>query len=142
MVPCAESNTNLPKLPGQTELPSEAPDCQQCAACCFSELARYVRVTGSDYSRLEEAAESLVYFIENRAYLRLSDGHCAALNFDVQPGHFSCRVYKHRPETCRELERGGAACLGERETKGERPLVFLGRKENNVNPGSDRTCRG
>ncbi len=110
-------------------IPFATPECQQCAACCFSELTRYVQVTGNDYARLGEAAESYVQFIENRAYMRPVDGHCAALKFDMQWGQFICQEYENRPEVCRGLQRNSAACRAEREVKGERSLVFLRRKD-------------
>ncbi|HEY2513877.1 MAG TPA: YkgJ family cysteine cluster protein [Polyangiaceae bacterium] len=102
------------------------PDCLACGTCCFSTLERYVPVTGDDYARLgEERAERLVHWIGNRAYLRLEDGHCAALVVDASSGRFVCSTYDTRPAICRELERGSAACRGEIATKGERPLTAL-----------------
>jgi hypothetical protein len=55
------------------------------------------------------------------------DGHCAALIVDTARGRFVCGVYEDRPATCRELERGGGACAGERQVKAERPLLALRR---------------
>ena len=101
------------------------PECQQCSACCFSELERYVRVTGSDYTRLGEAAPTFVHFIGNRAFMRMRDGHCAALMLDAKSGRSACQVYEQRPQTCRDLERGSPSCLGERHAKVERVLVHL-----------------
>lgn len=94
-------------------------DCTTCGTCCFSDLARYVRVRGDDYERLGDDAEALVAFHENQAYLRMEAGHCAALVVD--DGRFLCRVYERRPAICRELERGSPACEGEIATKGDRP---------------------
>ena len=124
----AECDAAASAFPNSSALPIEPADCQHCAACCFSELARYVRVTGNDYARLGADAVAYVHFIENRAFMLLIDGHCAALKFDSESRQFACQVYEHRPEVCRELERGSTACQGERQAKGERPLVFLGRK--------------
>jgi hypothetical protein len=103
-------------------------ECTECAVCCFSTLERYVEVKGSDYARLGAAAERLVHFIGNRAYMRMIDGHCAALAVDVENRRFRCTVYDGRPATCRDLERGSPACLGERVTKRERPLLSIARK--------------
>ena len=103
------------------------PECLQCGTCCFSGLSAYVRVTGDDYERLAELGDEaldLVWFEANRAFMRMTDGHCAALLIDAD-GSFACRIYAHRPSTCRELERGSPSCLGERDTKSERPLVAL-----------------
>ena len=101
---------------------AELPACLACGACCFSLLERYVRVSGDDYSRLGERAESLVWFDDNRAYLRMSDGHCGALEIDERSGQFVCSVYAARPQVCRDLERGSSACRAERAAKVERPL--------------------
>ena len=86
-----------------------------------------MRVLGDDYSRLGELAESLVRFEGTRAYMRLLDGHCAALEIDVDSGRFVCVAYARRPQVCRDLERGGGACQAEREAKAPRPLLALRR---------------
>jgi hypothetical protein len=91
-------------------------DCRACAACCFSDSPYYVRVTGADWTRLGAAADELAHFIGHRAYLRMRDGHCAAL--EVRPaadgtrGYF-CSIYDRRPQTCRDLERGSPQCEAE-----------------------------
>ena len=84
------------------------PECTRCAACCYSKSERYVPVTGVDYARLGDAADQLVVFWGNKAFMKMKDGHCAALRID---GHaFFCTVYDRRPEICRELERGSGQC--------------------------------
>lgn len=100
------------------------PACMECGACCFSNLETSVRVSGDDYARLGDAAERLVRFVGNRAYMRWADGHCAALRVDAS-GQLTCTVYPERPQICRDLERGSAACAGERATKGARPRERL-----------------
>jgi len=60
--------------------------------------------------------------------MRMIDGHCAALAVDVENRRFRCTVYDRRPATCRDLERGSPACMGERVTKRERPLLSIARK--------------
>lgn len=102
------------------------PECLACGVCCFSQLGTYVRVSGDDYSRLAERADELVWFDGNRAYMRMVDGHCAALAIEAPSGQFVCSAYATRPRVCRELARGSGACLGELETKGARPLLALG----------------
>jgi len=84
-----------------------------------------VRVTGDDHARLRERADDLVSWGGNRAYMRMTDGHCAALRLEPASGQSVCSVYETRPQTCRDLVRGLGACLGEIETKGERPLIAL-----------------
>ena len=105
---------------------SEIAECLDCGTCCFSRLDTYVRVSGDDYARLGDRAVELVRFDGNRAYVRMSDGHCGALDVDSASGHFFCSAYATRPQTCRDLERGSPACLGELATKHERPLLALG----------------
>jgi Fe-S-cluster containining protein len=108
-------------------VPEPPDDCQICAACCFSELLSYVRVTGDDFERLGDDAERLTSFIENRAFMRMHDGHCAALELDTDARRWRCTIYERRPETCRHLERGSPECAGERWAKAERPLIELRR---------------
>jgi hypothetical protein len=73
-------------------------------------------VTGDDYERLGAVAEDVVHFVGNRAYMRLADGHCAALRIEPS-GRFVCTVYEKRPDTCRDLQRGSPQCAGELFTK-------------------------
>ena len=84
-------------------------------------------MSGDDHARLAEAAERLVVWLGNRAYLRIEGGHCAALAIDVPGARFMCTVYADRPQVCRDLERGSAQCAGEIETKRERPAALLTR---------------
>jgi uncharacterized protein len=74
-----------------------------------------VRVHGDDYERLGAGAEALSHWLGNEVYMRMIDGHCAALRLE---GHaFVCSVYGNRPEICRSLERGSPACVSERFDK-------------------------
>lgn len=99
-----------------------------CGACCFSQLEQYVRVSGSDYQRLGERAEELVSFDGHRGYLKMVDGHCAALVAEASSGRFVCSAYDVRPQTCRDLERGSGECGAERDAKADRPPLALRRK--------------
>jgi Fe-S-cluster containining protein len=101
------------------------PECLVCGACCFSRLETYVRVSGDDHARLGERADELVRFDGNQAYMRMIDGHCAALCIERGSGQLICSAYQARPQVCRDLARGGGACLGEIATKHERPLLAL-----------------
>src|SRR5690349_5011445 len=94
------------------------PECLQCGACCFGDGERYVPVTGDDHERLGEHAEALTVFLGNRCFMRMEHGHCAALELTAD-GRFACSLYLRRPETCRELARGEAACQAELQTKRE-----------------------
>lgn len=100
------------------------PPCLECGTCCFSNLETSVRVTGDDYERLGTAVEELVNFIGHRAYMRLADGHCAALRVEPQ-GRFVCTVYDTRPDACRDLERQSPQCHGELFTKKGRATARL-----------------
>jgi Fe-S-cluster containining protein len=85
-------------------------------------------VTGDDYSRLAslgDRASELVQFVGNRAYMRIVDGHCAALEVDRAGRRFVCTVYAVRPTVCRELGRGSPECRCEIATKGDRPTAAL-----------------
>ena len=101
------------------------PECLACGACCFSRLETYVSVTGDDHARLGERADELVRFDGNRAYMRMVDGHCAALRIEKASGQFVCGAYETRPQICRDLARGSGACRGEIATKRDRPLLAL-----------------
>ena len=102
------------------------PACLECGACCFSQLDTYVRVSGSDHARLGVRAGELVRFDGNRAYMKMVDGHCAALCIERASGRLVCEAYELRPQICRDLARGSPACLGEIATKRERPRLALG----------------
>lgn len=101
------------------------PDCLSCGACCFSELPEYVRVWGVDYDRMGDVACELTQFIGHRCYMKITDGHCAALVIDADHRRFVCSIYEVRPDVCRSLERGSPACRAEIHEKGDRPLRAL-----------------
>lgn len=106
---------------------SVSADCRTCGACCFSESERHARVTGDDYERLGEAAESLVVFLGNQAFMRLvgEPGSRRCIALELQDGVFTCTIYERRPAVCRELERGSPACGGEIATKGPRARRYF-----------------
>jgi len=99
-------------------------DCVRCGACCFSQSAEYVAVTGDDWTRLGERADELAHFIGNKAFMRMHDGHCIALRVTAD-GQFLCDAYELRPSTCRDLEEGSRECEGEIATKADRPVAAL-----------------
>ena len=63
----------------------------------------------------------------NEAFMRMTDGHCAALA--VRPikasagesvegaSEYFCTIYERRPQICRDLARGSMECAGERSIK-------------------------
>jgi Fe-S-cluster containining protein len=84
-------------------------------------LPTYVRLTGEDWARLGAEAERLAHFIGHRAYMKMTGGHCTALQLragDDDGQKFFCSVYEQRPQVCRDLARGSPECLGELATKG------------------------
>ena len=98
-------------------------DCLGCGVCCFSTLDTCVRVTGIDWERLGVETGRVAHFIGNRAYMKIKDGRCAALEARrMADGEavFFCTVYQNRPQVCRDLARGSPACRGERATKAGR----------------------
>ena len=103
----------------------DVPECTACGACCFSTLPEYVRVFGYDWDRMDERAQAYTHFLGNRCYLRLEEGHCAALVIDPDALSFRCAIYEARPDACRSLERGSGACKADRHEKRERPLLAV-----------------
>jgi Fe-S-cluster containining protein len=105
----------------------DAPECLSCGACCFSTNPTAVRVRGDDHTRLGEALTArFTTFVDHRCYMRVEDGHCAALEVRAD-GTFACLVYDARPDVCRQLARGSAACNGERWEKVHRTVEALAR---------------
>ena len=107
-------------------MPEGTPACLGCGACCFSQLPNYVRITGADHALLGTRVDELTHFDGNRCYMNMHEGHCAALVIELTTRRFVCSIYESRPTTCRDLERGSAACQAEAYQKGERPLLLLG----------------
>lgn len=95
-------------------------DCRGCGVCCFSPSPVYVRVTGDDWKRLGNRADELAHFVGHRAFMRMREGHCAALEVRRDANgalDFFCTIYADRPHVCRALERGSPECEGERASK-------------------------
>jgi Fe-S-cluster containining protein len=77
-------------------------------------------VTGDDWARLGDAAPEVARFIGHRAYMKMTDGHCAALEVRRDAAgapEFFCTLYERRPQICRDLARGSRECAGERALK-------------------------
>jgi len=115
----------MPNARPSASLPPVPSDCLLCGTCCFSELPEYIRVFGVDHDRMDDRARALTDFIGNRCYMRIEDGHCAALVLEPDTRRFVCSIYPMRPDACRALERASSSCLGELTTKAERPLLAL-----------------
>ncbi len=100
----------------ESTTPSGPAECRRCGVCCFSESPTYVRVSGTDWTRLGAKAEACAQFIGNRAFMRMRAGHCAALKVERDATGtvgFFCTVYEDRPQACRDLDRGSPECGGE-----------------------------
>jgi hypothetical protein len=80
---------------------------------------------GFDHARLAERAHDLTLFIGNRCYMKMAQGHCAALVLDLGTRRFVCSVYETRPTVCRELARDSGECSAEIHEKAERPPALL-----------------
>lgn len=76
-------------------------------------------VTGDDWSRLGDNAERLAVWNNNKAFMRMEHGHCAALVVETQAdgAQFACSIYDQRPQTCRDLARGSPQCEADWEQK-------------------------
>lgn len=98
-------------------------DCLACGACC-REAYDSVPVTGEDEEVLTHHPELVVTHDDGWVDLRRVPSpsgcgtRCAALTGD---GPFVCRIYAHRPTTCRELEPGSDGCLFARRRVGLSP---------------------
>jgi len=104
---------------------TSVPDCTDCAACCLSDDPRYVRVSGDDHARMGESVETFALFIENRCFMRIEGGRCAALRVEPGRGEFRCELYEVRPQICRDLERGSPQCRAELYRKADRARAVL-----------------
>lgn len=103
----------------------DAPECTDCGVCCFSTLGEYVRVFGADWDRMGDVARGYTDFDGNRCYMRMEEGHCAALVIDPVKKRYTCAIYEERPDCCRVFERGMGGCRADRHEKGERPLLAV-----------------
>ena len=101
--------------------------CTDCGCCCLTDLPQAIRVLGDDYERLGGAAQRLVHFIGNRAFMKIESGHCAALVVDRATRQFWCGVYATRPQICRDLTQFGEQCRAEYHAKAKRRLPLLAR---------------
>jgi Fe-S-cluster containining protein len=91
-------------------------DCLSCGACCYGP-EDYVAVSGPDRDRMEaRTAGRYVLRRGDRLWLRMVNGHCAALH--ARQGHFSCRIYGQRPTPCHVVEAGSRECLDARRRRG------------------------
>ena len=116
--------------PAVSTSPPPPPECRRCGVCCFSDSAEYVWVRGDDWTRFGEEADKLAHFIGNLAFMRMHEGHCAALEIRRDAGgrpDFFCTIYERRPQICHDLARGSPECAGDLETKAAHVAVVTAR---------------
>lgn len=94
-----------------------------------------MRVFDGDWDRMDTRAQSFTSRLDNRRFMRIDDGRCAALLVDVERGTFACGIYEKRPDVCRSLDRGTSICVDERRAKAGRPEALLIR----LRTGADET---
>jgi len=113
--------------PRAMEIPE---NCLHCGVCCFAKSGTYVRVSEADWARLGPDADRVARHVGRQAFMRMEDGHCAALHVTTRrsaPPVFFCTLYDRRPQVCRHLARGSAACQTELRNKAARVAVEYGR---------------
>jgi uncharacterized protein len=104
-------------------------NCLHCGVCCFAKSGTYVRVSEVDEERLGVNATWALRHVGRQAYMRMDDGHCIALQITTRRGEapvFFCALYDKRPQVCRNLARGSAACRTELRTKAARVAAEYG----------------
>lgn len=81
------------------------PECQDCGICCRASVPDYVEL--SDFE-IDNIPERMVKWIDTFPFMRMRKGACIA--FRSCESRCSCAVYEHRPNVCRDFERGGSRC--------------------------------
>jgi len=113
--------------PRAMEIPE---NCLHCGVCCFAKSGTYVRVSEADWERLGADADRVARHVGRQAFMRMEGGHCAALHVTTSRGEppvFFCALYDRRPQVCRHLAWGSAACRTELRAKAARVAAEYGR---------------
>lgn len=87
--------------------------CLGCGACC-REGFNVVGVLPDD--AVHEVAPDWIVHDDHGAHLPRPGGTCIALEKDCTKWH--CTIYAHRPQACRDFERGSEHCLTARRRVG------------------------
>jgi hypothetical protein len=109
------------KLPADTSAcarwePATELDCRTCGACCREAYHSVEVAPGESVVRKHP---ELVIHHETHSKLRREGERCVALLGGVESDEsFSCRIYPHRPRTCRDFTLGSAHCLDARRRVG------------------------
>jgi hypothetical protein len=69
--------------PRAMEIPE---NCLHCGVCCFAKSGTYVRVSEADWARLGPDADRVARHVGRQAFMRMEDGHCAALQITTRRG--------------------------------------------------------
>ena len=105
-------------------------NCLHCGVCCVAKSGTYVRVSEADWARLGPDADRVARHVGRQAFMRMEDGHCAALQITTRRGAppvYFCALYDRRPQVCRHLAQGSAACQTELRTKAARVTAEYGK---------------
>ena len=81
------------------EEPPELPPCVECGACCTFDDPRYAMLLEEDSERLLPEDHALTHWTAGRCFMRVVDGHCAAL--EQLDGMSWCTIYERRPQVTR-----------------------------------------
>ncbi len=98
----------LPVVDAEHTERAEVPECIECGICCNFDDPRYVWIFEDDEARLTDEDKKLTHWDNGRLFMRVKDGHCAAL--EVKDGLSICSIYERRPFLCRDFVRGGELC--------------------------------
>ena len=92
-------------------------DCRDCGACCRE---AYQAVEIGSREAVNQKYPALVSVRDDGQYRLRRDGErCVALAGGREAGDsYGCTIYRDRPRTCREFERGSAHCLDARQRVG------------------------
>lgn len=89
-------------------------DCTTCGACCRDAFDVVEIPTDDEFAILHPELVHVTPF--GKLSVNRRDERCACLQVDG--GRYTCSHYRVRPQTCRDVEVGGAACHWARERVG------------------------
>jgi Fe-S-cluster containining protein len=103
----------MPLLPIDGTPDPEGADCLACGRCCHHG-PRTVHLLESDDERMGPLLLAEYTVLDHRPpgwrFLKNVGDRCGALDISVE-NRFPCSIYSHRPDDCRIVEPGSAACL-------------------------------
>jgi Fe-S-cluster containining protein len=103
----------VPLSPVVGEPDPDGADCVACGRCCHHG-PRTVHLLEDDERRLGVRLLPVFTDLEDRPpyfrFVKNTGERCACLDVSV-PDRYPCLIYEQRPEDCRIVEPGSAACL-------------------------------